>query len=146
MFIYPLYPYTGSEEERKDLIESYIKHKGDMNLILSDIPCSSTSDEPRFVSILQSEIAAKTIKSYKKFTTTTAAAASGRRQKAAEREAKEAEKMAEELGLSDKLLGNEDGEEKLREVMRTRGEKRMRTLIENLEAKYTVKKKKRNKK
>ncbi|CAG8459399.1 5100_t:CDS:2 [Paraglomus brasilianum] len=134
--------YQGSEEERKDLTESYTKHKGDMNLILSDIPCSSTSDEPRFISILQEEISSKTIPLHKKFTTTTTAAASKRRRKAAEKEAKEAEKMAEELGLDGKLLGNDDGEEKLKEIMRMRGKKRMNDLIESLEKKYDVKRKK----
>jgi len=113
-----------------------------MNLILADIPCSSTSDEPRFISILQSEISSKTIPLHKTFTTTTSAAASKRRSKAAEREAKEAEKMAEELGLDGELLGNDDGEEKLKEIMRTRGKKRMNDLIESLEKKYDVKRKK----
>ncbi|CAG8583017.1 701_t:CDS:2 [Ambispora gerdemannii] len=94
--------YQNSAEERKDLLDSYEKHEGDMDRIMADIPCSTADDEARFCKIIKEAIAADQIRSYKKFTTTSSKAATARRQKDAEREAKEAEEIARKLGLKDK--------------------------------------------
>jgi DnaJ family protein C protein 9 len=60
--------YQHSEEERKDLIETYIKLKGNMDKIMEEIPCSTFEDEERFREIYTKAIKEKEIKSYKAFT------------------------------------------------------------------------------
>ncbi|GBB86524.1 hypothetical protein RclHR1_12950005 [Rhizophagus clarus] len=128
--------YQGTEEERKDLIEAYNNFKGDMDKIMASVPGSSADDEPRFCEVLKEAIKSKEIRSYKKFIETSNTLSMDRRKKEAEREAKEAAKMAEKVGLDNKLLGSNEGEEELKQIIVMKQKKRMSTLIESLEAKY----------
>ncbi|GET00144.1 DnaJ-domain-containing protein [Rhizophagus clarus] len=100
--------YQGTEEERKDLIEAYNNFKGDMDKIMASVPGSSADDEPRFCEVLKEAIKSKEIRSYKKFIETSNTLSMDRRKKEAEREAKEAAKMAEKVGLDNKLLGSNE--------------------------------------
>ncbi|KAG9290908.1 hypothetical protein G9A89_011058 [Geosiphon pyriformis] len=129
--------YQGSEEERNDLLKAYKEHKGDMDLIMADVTCSSVEDEPRFIKTINDAIATKQLPPYQKFITTSSAKAVARRRKEAEREAKAAEKLAQEIGLNEKLIaGGAAGENSLKQIIQKRGEVRMDALIESLEQKY----------
>jgi len=59
-----------------------------------------------------------------------------RRKREAEREAKEAEEMAKKFGLDKKLLGSNESEEELKQIIIKRQKKRTSALVESLEAKY----------
>lgn len=48
--------YKGSIDEKNDLIQSYIKNKGDMNKILEEIILSNEDDVKRFKEIIDNEI------------------------------------------------------------------------------------------
>ncbi|CAI2168631.1 5200_t:CDS:2 [Funneliformis geosporum] len=124
--------YQGSEEEREDLIKAYKTSKGNMDEIMTRVPGSSIDDEARFRDILNEAIKSEEIRSYKKFTETSSSSSINKRKMDAEREAKEAEKMAKELGL----VNNED-EKEINDIILKRGEKRMNALIESLEARYS---------
>ena len=106
-----------------------------MDKIMASVPVSSADDEPRFREILKEAIKSKEIRSYKKFTETSSSSSMNRRKKEAEREAKEAEEMAKKFGLDQKLLGSNEGEEELKQIIIKRGKKRM-NILESLEAKY----------
>ncbi|CAG8498156.1 7258_t:CDS:2 [Acaulospora colombiana] len=139
--------YQGSPEERKDLIEAYKKFQGDMEIIMQYIPCGTVDDEKRFIKILRSAISSGEISSFKKFTASTSSAARAKRKKESENEAKEAEEMAKKYGLDQKLLkgncGNE--EDQLKQIIQSRGEKRMSALLESLESRYAAGKSKKSK-
>ncbi|CAI2171405.1 18820_t:CDS:2 [Funneliformis geosporum] len=124
--------WSGSEEEREDLIKAYKTSKGNMDEIMTRVPGSSIDDEARFRDILNEAIKSEEIRSYKKFTETSSSSSINKRKMDAEREAKEAEKMAKELGL----VNNED-EKEINDIILKRGEKRMNALIESLEARYS---------
>ena len=102
-----------------------------MDDIMASVPGSSVDDEPRFREILKEAIKSKEIRSYKKFIETSNSLSMDKRKKEAEREAKEAEKMAKKLGLD-----KNGSEEELKQIILNRGEKRMNALIESLESKY----------
>lgn len=48
--------YKGSDEERKDLLQLYTQHQGDMDAILASALCSSQDDEPRLGDIIRAAI------------------------------------------------------------------------------------------
>jgi DnaJ family protein C protein 9 len=107
-----------------------------MDKIMASVPGSSADDEPRFREVLKEAIKSKEIRSYKKFIETSNSSSMNRRKKEAEREAKEAEEMAKKLGLDKKLLGSNESEEELKQIIVMKQKKRMSTLVESLEAKY----------
>ena len=45
--------YRFSEEERKDVIESFERNKGEMEEVLNEVMCCSESDLPRFEKIIR---------------------------------------------------------------------------------------------
>ncbi|KAK2704430.1 hypothetical protein QYM36_016729 [Artemia franciscana] len=59
--------YKGSEEEREDLKEIYISSKGDMDIILDSIMCSTIDDEPRYREILLDMIKKNEVEDFKSF-------------------------------------------------------------------------------
>ncbi|KAL1917705.1 uncharacterized protein VTP21DRAFT_3539 [Calcarisporiella thermophila] len=126
--------YRGSEEESNEVLAAYEVHKGDMDSILAEIPCSTVEDEERFRTIIENAINAKQVKRYKSFRVDTKA--QKRRRDMAEKEAREAEKLAKEMGLDKKLKG----EESLGQLIMQRQKERMSALIDGLEAKYGAKK------
>jgi DnaJ family protein C protein 9 len=97
----------GSEEEKGDLKEAYIAHKGSLPLILDHIPHASHADEDRLVGIVNDLIASGELESTKKWTTTSNdKTAKAKRGKAAAKEAKQAEAAAKELGVWDEFYGS----------------------------------------
>ena len=91
--------YKGSEEEREDLKQLYLRYKGDMDKIMSFVLCATNDDEPRLRDFLQELIDSKDLPAYKAFTGESEKKKANRKRKA-DREAKMADKMAKDLGLN----------------------------------------------
>lgn len=150
---------AGSDEERGDVLAAYLSSGGDLDVILSTVMGATVDDEDRFVALLNDSIASEEIKA----TSAWRKAAKDvkgkeRRRKAAEKESKEAEELAKELGVHDKLFGaraskgkggkgkgkakqggdadGEDDEAALRALIQGNQAKRMSSLLDSLEAKY----------
>lgn len=153
---------TGSEEEKSDLIASYLASSGSLETILSNIMCSSIDDEDRFISIINDLIKSKVLTStgeWKNSIKDTKAKA--KRREKATKEAAEAEAYAKELGVHDKLFGDgskkssqtskekgkatkgegDDDMESLRSLIQSKQANRMDSLIDSLEAKYSAQEK-----
>lgn len=60
--------YKGSEEEKRDVIQLYLQHKGDMDAITASVLCSNQEDEPRICSIIQAAIDDGAVKAFAAFT------------------------------------------------------------------------------
>ena len=104
--------YQGSEEEKDDILKVYEENEGDMDAVYEHIMCSNVlEDDERFRAIIDRAIKDKTVESYPKYTKETKAARQ-RRVKQAKNEALEAEDLAEELGVKDKLFGKGKGSRK----------------------------------
>ncbi|KAI9284368.1 hypothetical protein BC943DRAFT_307808 [Umbelopsis sp. AD052] len=142
--------YKGSDEEKDDLLAAYEECKGDMDKILTMVLCSNEEDAPRFKEIIQKAIEDKSIKRYGAFTSSTSTKAGQRRKRNADREAKEAESYAKEMGLDKKLWGKkgEDDESSLKALIQARNAQRnerlesmMDAIVEREEAKAKAKSK-----
>lgn len=121
--------YKNSEEEKEDLKKVYLKHKGDMNLILEDMISSSVlEDEERFRDILRDAIKNNEIEDFKKFTSETKTKKDKRKLKY-EKEAIEAEELKKELGydgdVAKAIAHNQQNRKKM-----------MDNFFNNLEEKY----------
>ena len=100
---------TGSEEERSDVLAAYESAAGDLDAILASVMVSTVEDEDRFVDLINQAIASGTVKStseWKKHLKDTKGKGKERRRKKADKEAKEAEQLAKELGVHNKLFGS----------------------------------------
>lgn len=75
-----------------------------MDKIMSSVLCATIEDEPRIREIIQNLIDSEEVPSYKAFTSESKKKKDARKKKA-DREAKMAEKMAEELGLKNSANG-----------------------------------------
>ncbi|GAA5996497.1 hypothetical protein JCM5350_002342 [Sporobolomyces pararoseus] len=147
--------YQGSDEERQDLLDAYNSSEGDLELILSSIMCSTESDESRFVELINSAISSGELEETKKWKKTSKdKKGKEERKKKAAKEEKEAEKLAKELGVHDKLFGKggkgkgkgkgketdtgggEDDDAALKALIQGNRNKRMNSLMDSLEAKY----------
>jgi len=96
-----------SLEEIEDLKEVYETTKGDLNEIMAHIPHSTHDDEPRFITIITDLIKKKELKSTPTWNSSSKdEKAKMIRKKGAEREAKEAEDLAKELGVWDEFYGS----------------------------------------
>ena len=60
--------YRHSEEEKADVLRSYVRHKGDMEAVLAETMCCSESDEERFCELVSQAIASNAVKRFKAFT------------------------------------------------------------------------------
>lgn len=74
-----------------------------MDKIMSSVLCATTDDEPRIREIIQKMVDDKEVPGYKAFISESKKKQVARKKKA-DREAKMAEKMAEELGLKNSAL------------------------------------------
>jgi len=152
---------VGSEEEKKDLFDAYNASKGDLEVILTSIMCSTNDDEERFIELINSGISSKELKATTKWKKQSKdVGAKEDRRKKANKEAKEAEEYAKELGIHDKLFGggekggsgakkgkgkakggDDDDEAALKALIQGNRDKRMNSLMDSLEAKYGESKK-----
>ncbi|KAJ0066853.1 hypothetical protein NL108_004833, partial [Boleophthalmus pectinirostris] len=92
--------YKGTEEERQDVLQIYVRYEGDMDLIMQCVLCGSVDDEPRISSIIQDGIDKKEVDDFPAFTKESARKKKARRKRADE-ERQEAEEMQKEMGLGD---------------------------------------------
>ncbi|KAK7693560.1 hypothetical protein QCA50_003129 [Cerrena zonata] len=99
--------YQGSEEEVQDLKAAYVETKGDIEVIMQHIPHSTFDDEARFIVTITDLLKKKELPKFKKWDTSVKDEKSKLvRQKRGEKEAKEAEEMAKELGVWDEFYGS----------------------------------------
>ena len=152
--------YQGSEEERADVIKTYVESKGKMTGIYSRIMLSNMLvDEDRFRKIIDGAIEKGEVEKFEAYTAETEKAKKARMKRARD-EAKKAEEAAKELGVYDKVFGEEgngeqpegkaakkgkkakagNDEAQLLELMQQRAKGRAAnaaSFLDNLEAKYS---------
>ena len=58
------FQWLGSEEEKEDLRDSYLKGKGDMDRIFDEVPFTTLSEEPRIRNVLEEMISNGDLPSY----------------------------------------------------------------------------------
>ncbi|KAI8998692.1 hypothetical protein BD414DRAFT_406980 [Trametes punicea] len=99
--------YQGSAEEVADLKKAYVDAEGSIVDIMTHIPHSTYDDEPRFILIISDLIKKGELPSLPKWESSTKdEKAKLVRKKQAEKEAKEAEALAKELGVWDEFYGS----------------------------------------
>ena len=98
---------SGSQEEKNDVKEAFDATRGSLDEIMTRIPHSTFDDEPRITSIVEALISSGDLKSTPTWRRSVKdEKARAARKKATEKEAKEAEDVARELGLWDELYGS----------------------------------------
>ncbi|KAF8894600.1 DnaJ-domain-containing protein [Infundibulicybe gibba] len=134
--------YQGSSEEIQDLKNAYVSAEGSIETIMTQIPHSTYDDESRFILIISSLINKKELSSLPQWETTIKDEKFKLvRRKRAEKEAKEAEELAKELGVWDEFYGSGKtgarGKGKgLQALMLQRKQKNMDGFFDNLAQKY----------
>lgn len=127
--------YQGSEEEKLDVISSYMNHEGDMDALFEEIMLSNVlDDEERFKQIIDEEIREKRVEAFDAYVKDSKAKRT-KRVKEAKKEAKEAEAEAKKLGLK-----KDGGMDSLTALIQQRQKDRAGTFFDDLEAKYAPKK------
>ncbi|KAJ8472692.1 hypothetical protein ONZ45_g16564 [Pleurotus djamor] len=158
--------YHGSSEEIKDLKQAYLTTDGNIGEIMTHIPHSTHDDEARFVVLVSDLIKAGALPSLPQWEKSTKdEKARLVRKKQSEKEAKEAEKLAKDLGVWDEFYGSgkvgkrqgkgkasakgaesgQDDEEDvsaLQALILKKKEKNMDSFFDNLANKYAPTKKK----
>lgn len=153
--------YQGGEEERQDILAAYRKSEGNMDVIYETVLLSNPlDDDDRFRKIIQNAIDSQEVDDYPKFSQEPKSKRKARLQKA-EREAEEADELAEELGIEEKLgkqkKGKHDGatankgaveamsgkskktsEDELAAIINQRHKSRASTFLSDLETKYAT--------
>ncbi|NWU73316.1 DNJC9 protein, partial [Pterocles burchelli] len=122
--------YKDSEEELADIKAAYVDFEGDLDRIMESVLCVTYADEPRIRSIIEKAIDSGEVPSYKAFVKESKQKKNARKRRA-EKEAKDAEKAKEELGL-----GGEDDLKALIESRNKDRKKEMDDFLAQLEAKY----------
>lgn len=99
--------YQGSTEEVADLKSVYLNTKGSLGEIMTFIPHSTHEDESRFIVIISDLISKKELPTMRTWESSIKdEKAKLIRKKQGEKEAKEAEKLAKELGVWDEFYGS----------------------------------------
>ncbi|KAK5662010.1 hypothetical protein OQA88_10121 [Cercophora sp. LCS_1] len=97
--------YKGSEEEKDDILAAYEEFEGDMDSIYETVMLSNVlEDDERIRKVIDEAIESGDVEPFKKYTKETKKSKQARI-KAARGEAKEADELAKELGVYDKLRG-----------------------------------------
>ena len=148
---------TGSVEEIEAIKEAYDATEGNFGVIMTHIPHSTHEDEPRILTIITDLIKKKELKSTPTWLSTSKDEKGKMvRKKEADKEAKEAEELAKELGVWDEFYGSGKATEKkkgkskgkgkaeeeedhsaLQALILKRKEKNLDNLFDNLAAKYS---------
>lgn len=133
--------YQGSEEERQDVLTAYEEAEGNMDAVYEQVMLSSVlDDDERFRKVIDQAIEEGDVVSYPAYTKETKASRKKRVQRA-KSEAAEAEELAEELGVKEKLFGKKGSkkgsdEDALKALIQQRQKGRAESFLDNLEAKY----------
>ncbi|KAG2349921.1 DnaJ-domain-containing protein [Suillus weaverae] len=99
--------YQGSSEEIEDLKAAYLETGGSFDEIMKHIPHSTIDDEPRFVVALSKLVQAGDLPSLPQWASSSKdEKAKLVRKKQSNKEAKEAEELAKELGVWDEFYGS----------------------------------------
>ena len=113
---------VGSSEEIEDLKEAYNTTNGDLGEMMTYIPHSTHDDEARFVVIVTDLIKKKQLKSTSIWVSSSKdEKAKMVRKKESDKEAKEAEEMAKELGVWDEFYGSGKAAEKKKGKSKAKG-------------------------
>lgn len=132
--------YRGSEMELEDLREAYLEAEGDIDGIFERVPCCSAEDEERFRTLLEPLLDAGDLPQFGAWKPDDKKRK--RRLKKAEKEAREAEQMAEELGLKpgqsleSAILARRGGGKSLEEQILSKHGEQMTGIADALAAKY----------
>ncbi|KAL2176156.1 uncharacterized protein P884DRAFT_261126 [Thermothelomyces heterothallicus CBS 202.75] len=98
--------YKGSEEEKDDILAAYEEFEGDMDGVYESVMLSSVlEDDARFREIIDAAIAAGRVPRFDAYVRESKKSRQAR-VKAAKKEAQEADELAKELGVYDKLRGS----------------------------------------
>ncbi|NXS72679.1 DNJC9 protein, partial [Pandion haliaetus] len=122
--------YKGSEEEEADVKAAYMDFEGNMDNIMQSVLCADYTDEPRIRKIIEKAIESGEVPRYKSFVKESKQKMTSRKRRA-EKEAREAEKTKDELGLG--------GEDDLKALIESRNKDRKKEtddFLAQLEAKY----------
>ncbi|NXK96463.1 DNJC9 protein, partial [Formicarius rufipectus] len=122
--------YKNSEEELENVKAAYLNFKGDMDRIMETVMCADYTDEPRIREMIERAIDSGELPSYKAFVKESKQKMMSRRRRA-EKEAEEAKKTKEELGL-----GEENDLQALIQCRKKDREREMNNFLAQLEAKY----------
>lgn len=138
--------YQGSDEEKKDLLEAYEQHEGDMDGIYDSVMLSNVlDDDERFRAIIDQAIADNRVEKYPKYGEESESKRQ-RRVKRAQKEAKEAEKLAKEVETNKKKnstaaakaskASSGGGDDDLLALITMRQQQRGQGFLAQLEEKY----------
>lgn len=145
--------YQGSSEERGDVLAAYEDAEGDLDAVFENVMCSEVLvDEERFRQMIDEAIANAEVEAYPKYTKEGKKSRDKRRARARDEE-QEAMELAEELGIKDKLFGNDGATKKatkkknkktkgaedtagLAALIQQRHKSRAQNFFDDLEAKY----------
>ena len=135
--------YQGSDEEKKDLLEAYEQHEGDMDGIFDSVMLSNVlDDDERFRAIIDQAIADGHVEKYHKYSEESESKRQ-RRVKRAQKEAKEAEKLAKEIETNKKKkaaaaakAAGGGGDDDLLALITKRQQQRGQGFLAQLEEKY----------
>jgi DnaJ homolog subfamily C member 9 len=134
--------YKGSDEEKDDLLNAYMKFKGNWDRIYATVMLSNPlEDEDRYREIIDAAIESGDVKAHKMYTEETEKAKE-KRMKKARKEAEEAEEHAQSTGVKDKLNGKkaDGGMGDLAALIQRRQADRG-GFLDHLEAKYKAQEK-----
>ena len=132
--------YQGSEEEKRDVLEAYQRRKGNLTKMFKDIMLSNPlDDEKRFKVIIDAAVASGEAEPYDAYYNADPKERRDRKRRA-EKEGREAQELAKELGVHDALFGSgaKPGQEKkgLADLIQQRQKARAATFLDDLTAKY----------
>lgn len=137
--------YKGSEEEKKDLLQTYEMHEGDMDGIYDSVMLSNVlDDDERFRAIIDKAIADGEVGDFERYSKEPEKKRL-QRVKRANKEAKEAEKLAKEIDenkkkkkkkAEEKAKAPSAGEDDLLSLITKRQQQRGQGFLAHLEEKY----------
>ncbi|KAJ5645252.1 hypothetical protein N7507_011263 [Penicillium longicatenatum] len=136
--------YQNSDEEKRDLLEAYEKHSGDLDKIYESVMLSNVlDDDERFRAIIDQAIADEEVEDYKKYSQEPQKKREQRKKRAL-KEAKEAEKLGKEVkenkkksaAASKASKGSGGGEDDLLALITKRQQQRGQGFLAQLEEKY----------
>ena len=134
--------YQGSKQEEADVLLAYEDYQGDMDGVYEEIMCSNIlKDDDRFRTIIDQAIDNGKVQAHSRYTKESKASKRKRKDNA-KKEASEAMKLADKLGVTDKLFGSSEGskgestDDALRALIMQRQKGRAENFFDDLEAKY----------
>lgn len=137
--------YKGSEEEKQHILDAYEDHDGDMEQVFNTVMLSDQDvDGDRFRAIIEAAIKDGKVKQLQHYKSETAAQKK-RRLKRQQQEQKEAEALASELGVEERLSGKKGkaqkskakgGMDELAAMISTNRQSKGVDFLAQLEAKY----------